>query len=997
MGIIVGSEEIETLYHNLRELLPEDEIISLSSCRGYGEKLNALSRVTGKNKVLLIEKNVLEERFPPPESIREEILSLRIGENVFREQILSWLERCGYERTERIEIPGEWSVRGSIIDVFPPGEKNPLRIELEENKIISLRVFDTLTQRSLYQREEISLPSLKEKGKEESNILEYFEEGDFIILQDARTLREEFSQKGISWSEILHYLTIMRTLLVSWLPESPPFSVKETFSLPFQSLRGLSFSFSTLYSSLRRWEEEGYRIFISGLFNGEKEKFRQLLREKGIQRFEFLKENLKEGFISSFLKLVLLTPREIRGYQPVIREVQRGLPLLTPFSLEKGDYVVHRIHGIGKFLGLRVEKGREFLTIEYEGGDLLYVPIEGIHLVEKYIGIGDTPPPLNRLGGTRWRKTKERIKKAVRDLASEILHTQAWRLSRKGHAFSPDTPWQKEFETTFPYHLTPDQKRSIEEVKRDMEDYHPMDRLICGDTGFGKTEVAMRAAFKAVMDGKQVVILTPTTLLAHQHFINFRERMENFPIRIEVLSRFINRRKREKILQELREGKVDILIGTHLILSEEVVFKDLGLLIIDEEQRFGVRDKEKIKTLRKEVDVLTLTATPIPRTLYLALLGIRDISLIQTPPPERLDVEVEIREFSLNLIREAIQRELKRKGQVFFVHNHIPDLEGFEKLIHKLVPLARISVVHGKIPSRRLEKEMLRFIDKEIDVLITTTIIASGLDIPNANTIIINEAHRFGLADLYQLRGRVGRFKVKAYAYFLIPPRHTLSPQAKKRLYALEEFSRLGKGYQLALSDLEIRGAGNILGEEQHGHIQAVGLSLYTELLSRAIAEIKGESFLPFIPTQVELGLPSSLSIPYLTEGEKLEYYRKLSLARSVKEIEEIRKEIKDRFGELPPEVENLLHLHRIKILAYERGIEYIRYTDKKILLRFFPGIPLQEKAQKLHHHFPGRVLLTPQGEIGIKGEKNPALLYHLLHRLEKDNTKLRLFSASSC
>ncbi|MCD6219093.1 DEAD/DEAH box helicase, partial [Candidatus Calescamantes bacterium] len=475
----------------------------------------------------------------------------------------------------------------------------------------------------------------------------------------------------------------------------------------------------------------------------------------------------------------------------------------------------------------------------------------------------------------------------------------------------------------------------------------------------------------------------------HQHYINFKERLKDFPLKVEMLSRFVSSRKKQQILKELQEGKIDIIIGTHLLLQDKVKFKDLGLLIIDEEHRFGVRQKEKIKQMRYLIDILSLSATPIPRTLYLALSGIRELSLILTPPPERLEVLTEVREFNLHLIKEAIQREIDRNGQVFFVHNHIEDLDSFQSIIKKLVPRAKTSIIHGQMKSERIEKEMIKFINGEINVLITTTIIASGLDIPNANTIIINEAHKFGLAELYQLRGRVGRYKVKAYAYFLVPPKEVLSHEARRRLYAIQSFAHLGSGYHLALEDLQIRGAGNILGEEQHGHIQAVGLALYTELLSRTIAELKGETYLPYIPTKIEVGISVSLPSAFLNEKEKLFYYKRLSQAKEKEEIENIQRELEDRLGRLPEETINLFEIQKIKLLAFRKGIEYIRKRKEAFLIRFLPEISLYKKAEILHTQKPGRIFVTPQGELGytIKEEKNTlTLLKELLSLLPEDS-----------
>ncbi len=1007
--VVSEEEEGETLYSDLKEIIPE-RVFNFpsiyraeSNLRGERERLCTLHALLAPHPVVVIASPIsMAEILPTPQEVKEKSLYLKVGQRRNREEILHSFLRLGYERTYEVEIPGEFSVRGGILDIFPPSEENPLRIELGEESIVSLRVFDPLTQKSLYSLKETHLlpARIPERRKGEGgNLLDFLDSGDILVLHESPHIKERIkalsslseNAQYLPWSQILKNLSGRKIILTSWIPQRPALKFEELFSLSFQPIKGLIPNWEEMVKNMKKWKKEGMEVFLSGFGEMERARIEEILKHRGISEgWEIVEANLKEGFLSSSLKMVVLTQQEMVGYHPPSRRKERGYPLLTPFDLKPGDYVVHLIHGIGRFLGLREEKlggrRRELMVIEYEGGNLLYVPVESLQLVEKYVGIGDEPPKLSRLGGTRWRRTKEKVARAVKDLASELLYTQALREVSKGFAFSPDNVWQKEFESLFPYEETPDQKKAIDEVKRDMEHPSPMDRLVCGDAGFGKTEVAIRAAFKAVMDGKQVAVLVPTTLLAQQHYLNFKARLQNFSVRVEVLSRFQKPSRIKEILRELEEGKVDIVIGTHRLLQEDVNFKDLGLLIIDEEQRFGVRHKEKIKLLKRLVDVLTLSATPIPRTLYLSLVGVKDISLISTPPPERLDVETIIREFDPPLIQEVIRKEMERGGQVFYVHNRVEEIPRIKEYLRKLVPEARISVAHGQMKSRELEKVMIKFLNKEVDVLLTTTIIASGLDIPNANTIIINNAHKFGLADLYQLRGRVGRYKVKAYAYLLIPSHQTLSSEARRRLYAIQEFSYLGSSYQLAVQDLQIRGAGNILGEEQHGHIQAVGLQLYTELLSRAIAEIKGETFLPRIMTQVELGIPLSFPPTYIgEEREKLLFYKRISDATREEEIENIREELEDRFGKLPPSVENLLQVQRIKIRAFKAGIEHIRRKNETLYLRYSPNISLKEKAEQLHQLMPGRVFITPQGEIGIilkKGKEGQSPLSFLLQLL---------------
>jgi transcription-repair coupling factor (superfamily II helicase) len=717
--------------------------------------------------------------------------------------------------------------------------------------------------------------------------------------------------------------------------------------------------------------------------------------------------SIARGFLAEDAKLVVVTDAEIFGRY----RVQRPRRLKSPHAqatrsaldidftdLTEGDYVVHLQHGIGRYAGLQVlplgagtkptetsgpidNAGMECLVIEYasyEPGQpppKLYVPVTEAHLVSKYVGTGKANPPLNTLGGTRWAKAKAHAERAVRDVASELLAIQAARESQAGHAFAPDSPWQREFESAFIYEETPDQMRAIVETKTDMERAKPMDRLICGDVGFGKTEVGIRAAFKAVMDGRQVAALVPTTVLAQQHFNTFRERMADYPVRVELLSRFRTRREQQHVVQDLATGSVDIVIGTHRLLQNDIVFKDLGLVIIDEEQRFGVLHKERFKMLRKLVDVLTLSATPIPRTLYLALSGARDMSTIQTPPHDRLPVETIVTEYDERLIRDAIQRELNRGGQVFFLHNRVLTIDTMAQKLQMLVPQARLAVGHGQMGSDDLEQVMTRFVNGEADVLLSTTIIESGLDIPNANTIIIDRADRFGLSDLYQLRGRVGRYKHQAYAYLLLPRHARLLTDVRKRMSAIKQYSTLGSGFKIAMRDLEIRGAGNLLGSEQSGHITAVGFELYCQLLKQSVASLKGEKVKPRVEVQVRLDFlaltpkdegmgrtketrpeddgveppvpsvqpraprsehPASAYIPfkYISDArQRIEVYRKLAQATEKAPLQELSKELRDRFGPVPPALELLLQVAELKLLAAEKRITVLEVKDDKLML----------------------------------------------------------------
>ncbi len=639
-----------------------------------------------------------------------------------------------------------------------------------------------------------------------------------------------------------------------------------------------------------------------------------------------------------------LTDAELFGFRPVARRPRARPTAPETFfaDIKPGDYVVHIDHGIGIFRGLvRLEvdgEEREYLQVDYAQGDKLYVPIHQADRLARYVGPGGAPPVLNRLGTADWEMVKRRAKRAVADIAKELLELYARRATIRGHAFSPDTEWQHELEASFPYEETEDQLRAVEEVKRDMEQPRPMDRLVVGDVGFGKTEVAIRAAFKAVMDGKQVAVLVPTTVLAQQHYTTFRERLAPFPVTIAMLSRFLTRSQQKRVIEGLKQGSIDIVIGTHRLLSGDVQFKDLGLLIIDEEQRFGVAHKEKLKKLRANVDVLTLTATPIPRTLHMSLTGIRDLSTIDTPPEERLPVKTTVAEYDEHLIRQAILRELDRGGQVYFVHNRVLGIEVVANKVKQIVPEARVAIAHGQMPERELERTMLAFARGEIDVLVCTTIIESGLDIPTANTIIINRADQFGLAQLYQLRGRVGRGAVRAYAYLLYDKGKRLSIEARRRLEAIYEASELGAGFRIAMQDLELRGAGELLGARQHGHIAAVGFDLYARLLAKAVQELKekgeievpeGESapYTDPLPPAVQMDLPLRASLPpnYIPDDAlRLYLYRRIAGLTSLDEVDALRRELRDRFGPLPEEVENLLFVVKVKILAQAAGVTRI-------------------------------------------------------------------------
>ncbi|HIE43247.1 MAG TPA: transcription-repair coupling factor [Candidatus Omnitrophica bacterium] len=937
----------------------------------------------------------LIQRVSPPISFLSSTMHLKVGENK-RGEIIKKLDELNYERKEIVEERGCWALRGSILDIFPNFYDDPLRIEFIEDKIESIRYFDPTTQKSTSKLQEIVILPRRDIfiRHRDSTLLSYLPENTLICLKDSFQMKEmadkiwdeeheaQLRQYFLRWERIKKELSSREFFYVSRIPQKPAGEYNRLFSLPFQSLEGMGVSFDLLERKVREWQRDNFHIYFLSYNEGERGRLEEILRARGLypEKHTFLKiARIDSGFLLDSIRLVILTNKEIFSRYKLKRphhKFKGGESLISPLQIQRGDYVVHVVHGIGKYLGLTEfkvqDEKREFLMVEYEGGTLLYVPVEGLHLLHRYIGLEGKSPELSRLGSSRWRHEKEKVMKACHDVASSLLHMEAVRRVAKGFSFAPDTEWQKEFEASFIYEETEDQLKAIKEVKEDMEKETPMDRLLCGDAGYGKTEVALRATFKAVMNNKQVAVLVPTTLLAEQHWLNFKDRMKDYPISTEMLSRFKTLKEQRRIIRDLKEGRIDIIIGTHRLLQDDLSFKQLGLVIIDEEQRFGVTHKEKLKALRKTVDVMTLTATPIPRTLYMALSGIRDMSMINTPPRDRLAVRTYVAEFDKELIREAIINELSRGGQVFFLHNRVKNIRQITEFVKKLVPEAKVQFAHGQMRPRELEKVMLSFIAREIDVLVTTTIIESGLDIPNANTIIINEAHQFGIADLYQLRGRVGRYRLQAYAYLLIPPKETLTPEARKRLRALEEFSYLGSGFQLAMQDLQIRGAGNLLGEEQHGHIMKVGLELYMKLLKEAVDKLRGKKVPEEVMATVDLGVPAYIPSSYISEERtKLSLYKRIAEAKEEKELSEIHRELKDRFGHPPLSVKLLLDISKIRITAESNGIDYVGRRNGTLVVRFIRGHPLKEKLQHLYKKFPGEISVTGEGELKFPLFKN--------------------------
>ena len=933
----------------------------------------------------------------------------------------------GYQRVNTVLELGQFSKRGGILDVWPPAEKLPIRLDFFGDEIETIRQFDPASQRTVEKLASILITPAREfiavvaddnplqtEFSEfhipvlhplSSSLLDYLPSKALVLIDDlsvvesmvaeveeqAVKLRQESIDEGllssdfpipyITWPELLDDFH-GHTMLELGRSTALEGTGGEPFSSAFvigQRFGGRLKPFVEHASDLV--SKNGTVLIVSRQSKRLQDLWKESNQPTG-DNPQFIEASLSEGFIVGNINLI--TDSEIFGWErPQPRTKHREVaetPETVYSDLKVGDYVVHIDHGVGRFVGLVQREldshNREFLAVEYDGGGQLYVPVHQADRLTRFVGAEGVEPALDRLGGQEWHEKKVRVKEAVLEVAQEMLDLYARRNVVQGYSFKPDTQWQKELEDSFPYVETDDQKRAIADIKRDMESPRPMDRLLCGDVGYGKTEVALRAAFKAVMDGKQVAMLVPTTVLAQQHYETFLHRLAAFPIKVEMLSRFRSPREQDEILLALAIGEIDIIIGTHRLISSDVQFKELGLVIIDEEQRFGVTHKEHLKKLRTEVDVLTLTATPIPRTLYMALTGVRDISNLNTPPEERLPIVTHVGPYSPKLVRQAILRELERGGQIFFVHNRVNTIDAMKMHLNQLVPEAHVDVGHGQMPEHELADVMHRFNSGDVDILLSTTIVESGLDIPNANTLIVDRADTFGLAQLYQLRGRVGRGAARAYAYFF---RHRkLSPtlEGQQRLEVIAENTQLGAGYSIAMRDLEIRGAGELLGTRQHGHIQAVGFHLYTRLLADAVRQIrriesvdqaghkedgKGKIDIALaslgqpISMPVNVDLPLTIGIPadYIADQDlRLRLYRRIADLRDEFEIEALANEFSDRFGDLPEMVRNLFYQMRVKLRAEKAGLAAIGMETGQIVLRF-PTPTNGNEEKRLHDLAP--------------------------------------------
>jgi len=916
----------------------------------------------------------LMQPVPDLKYLQEQSLYLTLNQDLSGpEHLASWLTDHDFERVDQVEFVGEFASRGGIVDIFPPGHELPCRVEFFGDRIESLRQFDLDTQRSVNPLESITITGcsqLTSPATQTQNItsqlFSYLPADTIIVLEESTEITEvgrifldrlNDPTSIFPVEEVLSNITSFNTLYINRF--SSGLDIK-SLNLHAQSVQRFENRSQDALDELLTLDPN-LAVYLFCERAAQVQRLREMLGPKKLPKnFHLPVGFVHQGFELPTQQLLLLSHHEIFGqHQPRRRlgKIRTPQAIDSFTDLQTGDLIVHVNHGIGRFRGLKTltknNRRQEFLALEFADHVLIHVPASKIELVHKYVGCRAARPKLSKLSSRTWQQKKQKVTEAVQDMAAELLDIQAHRQSAPGIGYPPDTIWQREFEESFPYQDTEDQTSVNLEIKKDMQLTRPMDRLLCGDVGYGKTELAIRAAFKAVEHGKQVAILVPTTVLAQQHYRTFTERLADFPFIVEVLSRFKTSKQAQNIIDRTAQGNIDILIGTHRLLSPDVKFKDLGLVIIDEEQRFGVEHKDRLIKVRKIVDILTMTATPIPRTLHMALLGIRDISSLTSPPLDRRSIVTEVCPFDKQFIRSVILRELARDGQVFFLHNRVHNILSVADSIQQLVPEARILTAHGQMPKHELEKCMLDFINNKADILVCTTIIESGLDIPNANTIIINDADRFGLAELHQLRGRVGRYKNRAYAYMLLPARRTLTPTAAKRLKAIEEYSQLGSGFRIALRDLEIRGAGNILGVEQSGHIDAVGYELYCQLLASAVRQHKSEPEPLHTTTHLELSVNCHIPAGYIpADKQRMDLYRHLATCFTAEDLQQLEKDLTDQFGSPPRSVQDLLQLTEIRTLASSLAIRSIVQKEPDLIFT------LEDNAsvQNIFQNTPGSV-----------------------------------------
>ena len=951
------------------------------------------------------------------EKIKEQLIHYESDSTVDIEQLKNQLVALGYERVGQVEMPGQFSVRGGIVDIYCLTEENPWRIELWGDEIDSIRSFDPESQRSLENLEELTIyPAVEHIGdKDMVSFLDYFPEERTIIFLDepnrltekggaveeeyrqSRMHREEKGSRNLpenwlcSFEQLQKELNKRNCISVCALePKQAGWKVREKFCLEVKSISAYNNSFELLVKDLHQYKKQGYRIALLSGSRTRAERLAKDLQEEGLAAFygqDYDREicpgeimvvygHAKKGFEYPLVKFAVMTESDIFGQEQKKKKKKNysGSRIQDFAELSIGDFVVHEKHGLGIYRGIeKVEVDRivkDYIKIEYRGGSNLYIPATQLDCLQKYSGAdASKAPKLNKLGTQEWNKTKSKVRGAVKNIAKELVELYAVRQEKEGYVCGPDTVWQREFEEMFPYEETEDQLSAIEDAKRDMESTRIMDRLICGDVGYGKTEVALRAAFKEVQESRQVAYLAPTTILAQQIYNTFVQRMKEFPVRVELLCRFRTPAQQKKAIEDLKKGQVDVIIGTHRILSKDVQFKNLGLLIVDEEQRFGVTHKEKIKQLKKNVDVLTLTATPIPRTLHMSLIGIRDMSVLEEPPMDRMPIQTYVMEYDEETVREAINRELRRGGQVYYVYNRVTDIADVALRIAKLVPDARVDFAHGQMSERELENVMYSFVNGDIDVLVSTTIIETGLDISNVNTMIIHDSDRYGLSQLYQLRGRIGRSNRTAYAFLMYRKNVMLKETAEKRLAAIREYTDLGSGFKIAMRDLELRGAGNLLGAQQHGHMNAVGYDLYCKMLNEAVKEAKGIHTMEDFETSVDLNVDAYIPDSYISnEFQKLDIYKRIAGIETQQDYDDMLEELLDRFGEPGKAVLNLLAIAKLKAIAHQGYVTEIKQTGKTV--RF----TLYEKARLNTEGFPALMQKYRRG-LQFKNEQEPKFI----------------------
>lgn len=1033
------SDEQHVYLYPVNELLASE--LAIASPELLSQRISALTNWLNKdNAILIAPVAALKRMLPPVEYWQKYQLHFKLEQVIDIDQTLEYLIEMGYARQDMASSPGEFSLRGGILDIYPLTEDQPLRIELFDDEIDSIRYYDAESQRSLAKQEQVTITPASElllkdsdlvaaaqklehslnqtvkkiKNKSDQQVLietitadidrlhhcerfqeikkyvsffyedsysllDYLPENGFLVLDEMSRIQETAAhldneeqewlkdnlQRGkavrdsklsFDWHQVWNNMKQQRLYLSVFLRHIPNTNPANIVNLSSRAMQQFHGQMNLLQNEMDRWQKGDFSVIILAPNQSRMEKIQSVLED--YQMSTLISEglpslpveqpvitigNISGGFELPMHKLAVITENELFKQKTTRKKRKQKISnaerIKSYQELQVGDYVVHANHGIGRYIGIETLEvnglHKDFMLVKYSGDDKLFVPIDQIDLVQKYVGSEGKEPKLYRLGGNDWKKVKSKVQSKVEDIADDLMKLYAEREAAKGYAFSPDTEMQREFEASFPYQETEDQLRCIEEIKQDMEKERPMDRLLCGDVGYGKTEVAIRAAFKAIADGKQVAILVPTTILAQQHYETVLERFQDYPINIGLLSRFRTRKQQTETLKGLKNGTVDMVIGTHRLLSKDVTYKDLGLLIVDEEQRFGVKHKEKIKQLKTNVDVLTLTATPIPRTLHMSMLGVRDLSVIETPPENRFPIQTYVMEFNGPLVREAIERELSRGGQVFFLYNRVESIEKIAQEIQSLVEDARVTVAHGQMNESELENVMFSFLEGEADVLVSTTIIETGVDIPNVNTLIVYDADRMGLSQLYQLRGRVGRSNRVAYAYFTYQQDKILTEVSEKRLQAIKEFTELGSGFKIAMRDLSIRGAGNILGAQQHGFIDSVGFDMYSQMLNEAVeAKKQGKAVEEVQPFEVELDLKIDAYIPdsYIPdEKQKIDMYKRFQTMYSQEDIHDLRDELIDRFGDYPEEVANLFHVSTLKMMSKKERIEAITERKQKI------------------------------------------------------------------